>query len=529
MSFLDVFAQNETIKVTIVEAQPIWKYTAVDTTFVTIPNQIYWTKYSSLSSGIIERKGNNIFLLSSSTEAKSGKDYGFILDKIDIKTGKNLWTHHNTPYNKGEQDFYHQIDFTKNGNIELFGILQEGKKKKSVRKILDANSGKLLKLKVTQDTIYSGLPIRHYRQFVLYPDSLYLSALQIGEYLVTNPPYKFIDYGVTFKTANKDLNFLYTKRHLYDFDSLNIFAIDQPSFVQRLNSKTIVSLAYRDRIESFDNKGTKIIWSDISDPFNIKITQIKDLTNLIPGTKESFFNQNFETFGNTVLLSHRYYNFDEKKNSCYILWLDSIGNIKTYIPIPKHKTMNYEYARPIYANEKFAYVLGVPSSTGRVGADILQIVNGVDSVRFISSLTTAVETESFGILMNGLYEDGYFITGGLTKKKGEAAKTAVQIYCFKASDLGIDFKTLVGNEESTSIAKINMYPNPAHDLLNINVVGSDEILQMDCFDMQGKLIYHCHLQGLTQINTSEWNSGLYAYSIRNSIGKLVKSDKVIIF
>jgi hypothetical protein len=75
---------------------------------------------------------------------------------------------------------------------------------------------------------------------------------------------------------------------------------------------------------------------------------------------------------------------------------------------------------------------------------------------------------------------------------------------------------------------VNIYPNPAHEALNVSVAESDEPLQIECFDLQGRAIYRCDFQSFTQINTSDWQRGLYAYTIRDTRGRLVKSDKVII-
>jgi hypothetical protein len=75
---------------------------------------------------------------------------------------------------------------------------------------------------------------------------------------------------------------------------------------------------------------------------------------------------------------------------------------------------------------------------------------------------------------------------------------------------------------------VNIYPNPAHDILNVSVAESDELLNIACYDLQGRAMYHCNFQSFTQINTSDWQRGLYAYTIRDTRGRLVKSGKVIV-
>jgi hypothetical protein len=75
---------------------------------------------------------------------------------------------------------------------------------------------------------------------------------------------------------------------------------------------------------------------------------------------------------------------------------------------------------------------------------------------------------------------------------------------------------------------VNIYPNPAHGVLNVRVAESDGLLNITCYDLQGRAMYHCDFQGFTQINTSDWQRGLYAYTIRDTRGRLVKSGKVIV-
>jgi hypothetical protein len=75
---------------------------------------------------------------------------------------------------------------------------------------------------------------------------------------------------------------------------------------------------------------------------------------------------------------------------------------------------------------------------------------------------------------------------------------------------------------------VKIYPNPAHDLLNINVLEVEDRLQAECYDLQGRLIYQCDFQNTTQINSAAWSRGLYAILIRDEIGRLVKTEKVIL-
>lgn len=53
----------------------------------------------------------------------------------------------------------------------------------------------------------------------------------------------------------------------------------------------------------------------------------------------------------------------------------------------------------------------------------------------------------------------------MQKKTGEELKTSFKIYCFKAQDLGIDFKPSAIKDNEFKISEISIYPNPASDYI----------------------------------------------------------------
>lgn len=73
-----------------------------------------------------------------------------------------------------------------------------------------------------------------------------------------------------------------------------------------------------------------------------------------------------------------------------------------------------------------------------------------------------------------------------------------------------------------------IFPNPAHDLLNISILEVEEELKVECYDLQGRLVYQSNFQNATQINTAAWQRGLYAVVIRDELGRLVKAEKVLL-
>jgi hypothetical protein len=531
LSVYHLHAQNENFDLTFVEATPIWRMTVEDTTFIKSEGQPDWNKRTSLIHGFMKRKNNHFFICTKPLETTLPPDsYGFILDKVDIKTGIRAWTHYNTKFNKGTKDYYSEINFKPNEDVELFGV-ETSKTARSIRKTINNSNGILQDVKISKDTIYEILPKEYYKQYVLQSDSIYLSAIQIGDDVgtVSNPVY---NHGVTFRVANKYLDFLTTKRLFYNYDSLSLFSIYQPSLLIKPNAKTLVSLSYKDRGKSIINQGLKMMWTDISDPYNIKTTQILDFDKLVPAESSgSFLTHRFKTKKNTIFLSHIYPNLDLQKKIAYILWLDSVGKIKTYINIPKYKDHYYTYCDLIYANNNFAYLVSTPSIKGSgIGCDILQIQHGVDTVKFISSLTTTDESELFSVVMNELYEDGYFIIGGYCKKSGFPALGGVKIHCFKASDLGIDFKITATKEKEKTIDKFSIYPNPTTGLIFIKIDGIESQFFIKIYDQIGREIKSIPTNDrYTQIDLSNNQNGIYFVEIvdkfQNRIGKIEKFVK----
>ena len=416
LEFFIIFAQDETAKITFIEAKPLWEHTLCDSTFIPEVGQPGWTKYSSLAPGIIERNGDELYVMAYSEEPHLLDEYGFVLDRLDINTGIKKWSLFNTRFNGSEYDFYHRICVAEDGNLELYGVVNDTSLNIfNISKKIDKQTGKIYKKIISHDTIIKN----SYNKIIYHPfmldDSLYLTAYQLGT--MTNwPEDPQFDYGSNLLLFDSDLKMLSKDRFLFDFDSLTLTSVNQGSMIQKLNERTLLSLAYRDRLKSWDNLGTLMQWIDISDPLDIKIKQVREFKDIIPGSKEHFRAHRFSAFNNTVCLSHYYYNIDIQKYACYILWLDSLGNTKTYIPVPQYQGHMYGLCDMIWANDDFAYLYASPSVTGRAGLDLIRIDHGADTIKYISSLTLPAGERILNFNIHTLYDDGLFVMGGYAKK-----------------------------------------------------------------------------------------------------------------
>ncbi len=516
-------AQNPT-KIEFNEAVPIWHRIMVDTTFIPLVGQPNFNKYNSLSPISIHRHENHIYLMASSKERRTLYDYGFVLDKLDKDTGHLLWSHHNTQYIDGHNDFYHNLYFD-GDKIEMVGVVKEEVELFSSYKALNKQTG-ILDRYTKSSWVLPSFYNRYFNGLVYVNDSLFINTYSVGEQIGSSESY---NYGVNTEVYDRNMTLLNNVRFLFDFENLGPFSIDQPNFTRRLNKNTLVSLAYKDRFDSWDNLGTKMMWVDISDPFKIDNFRLKDYTDLVPGTKETFLNQRFIALNNTIFLSHRYPNFDIQQNVNYLLWLDSIGEIKTFIPVVHHNNHFYTRTHIIHANDDYAYLLADPSSTGRYGYDILKIYNGVDTVSFVSSITTKKNDEEFGAQINAVFEDDYLIFGGFTRYSGERPNTYTGFHCFKASDLGMTFGPVNTNDVIKKYSDFKIYPNPTANTLYLKLDHFTEGAKLLVYNMNGQVVVSDYIkENYNAIDVSNLHVGMYYLKVIDGKGEQIGEVKKIV-
>ncbi|MBI3519244.1 MAG: multicopper oxidase domain-containing protein [Bacteroidetes bacterium] len=85
------------------------------------------------------------------------------------------------------------------------------------------------------------------------------------------------------------------------------------------------------------------------------------------------------------------------------------------------------------------------------------------------------------------------------------------------------------NELNLNNASINVYPNPAHDKLNvfINSEGNYEPFDLLVFDALGKIVHKENLiQSNSQINTSGWSKGIYFIEVSQN-NKSIHSKLIV--
>ena len=90
----------------------------------------------------------------------------------------------------------------------------------------------------------------------------------------------------------------------------------------------------------------------------------------------------------------------------------------------------------------------------------------------------------------------------------------------------IDGKTLHGVEELEHTSSIvNLYPNPASNMLNVSISENTEIIQTCIFDLTGRRVWQ---SGFTkQIPVGNFNDGLYFISLTTAQGQVITQKFII--
>ena len=102
------------------------------------------------------------------------------------------------------------------------------------------------------------------------------------------------------------------------------------------------------------------------------------------------------------------------------------------------------------------------------------------------------------------------------------------------ASVGEGWKAIISceSESSENINKvslrdrINIYPNPAHEFININIQDNDSEFELKLFDLAGRLIYSRKIISQEHINTLDFDKGVYLIQIESK--NIIYQQKIII-
>lgn len=88
--------------------------------------------------------------------------------------------------------------------------------------------------------------------------------------------------------------------------------------------------------------------------------------------------------------------------------------------------------------------------------------------------------------------------------------------------------TLVAIENAELFSEINLYPNPAHDILNVDIPATYAVLNVNLYDVTGKLLRNNpDATGKLTYDVSNLATGTYYLQIMNPKTQQVKTFKLV--
>lgn len=85
--------------------------------------------------------------------------------------------------------------------------------------------------------------------------------------------------------------------------------------------------------------------------------------------------------------------------------------------------------------------------------------------------------------------------------------------------------SVVGIDENQTKYKINVFPNPTSDLINIDVTSNDEYLQVQLFDINGKVLFSKSFKENAALKMSAFSAGTYFLKISHD-NQLINSFNI---
>lgn len=157
-----------------------------------------------------------------------------------------------------------------------------------------------------------------------------------------------------------------------------------------------------------------------------------------------------------------------------------------------------------------------------------------------STRTTGVSVSGYG----GIHRVGFIVIDDIDGIRGDNENKTVNILLeditiadgqgnrFKVKGASTSFELIRNNREDepeTAAANIQIYPNPASDLLNIHANGNDILEQIDIFNMAGQLVSSVKVknENRKEIDLSSFNDGLYIAKVISFKGSSTTKFKVV--
>jgi hypothetical protein len=115
------------------------------------------------------------------------------------------------------------------------------------------------------------------------------------------------------------------------------------------------------------------------------------------------------------------------------------------------------------------------------------------------------------------------------KRAGSAAQTACEVFSYgevedytvNITPAKMDLPANENNDEDVSLPQLNLYPNPATDVLHLDLKGFEGRVNTQVFDLTGKLMQAQITEegSQSQLDIQSLSQGLYILRITDEGGK----------
>lgn len=462
-----------------------------------------------------------------------GAFHGNMINKIDLNTGKMMWTRalNNDNYLL-DQEFFPSLFYDRSSNdVVLQGFKKIAKLQNtwilrkqpslssSIR--LDYDFGTIKSHTVNENMADTMLWSVIFGNFIQSASNHYYYVERMADW----EKFNYTMYGIE---PNQQLisspNLTFTKPNIgtyyYNAGIENI--LRGPDLNDNLYS--LILNNYTGKNDSISASFIKFKINESGSLENTKLDvmyekELKDYF-FLPETPFGFIIRHLIT-DDAVYISGGYLDTLDYKIKVWILGLDSLGNEKFYI-----KTLTFD-------GNFFPFGI---SFVGKKNDKVYLIVNGDDynESKILMSIDdngqmkqhTIYKSEDPNTFIEGSY--GYFTENDELVLSVRTYKKYFHVVCYDVKDFNIDFSNAV-DDDSDGKEKYDIYPNPAIDYITIHskirdYQGSTVVLT-DTYGSKIKSQIMTDVQ--SQIDISNLPVGMYFVSVISANGKAITTSKII--
>jgi len=505
-----------------------WDYFSIDTNYIKNELNFHVTKYSTVFDSQLFKFKDHIYLYQFSS---SPLDYiwynGYLLHKLDFKTGKLEWLSHRNTNNKNyELSKFSQIGFdnnhfiTSDGNIGI--ITKVAKDTFTVNDavsiyyfadltecIIDNNTGKTISLIKGNNRSKTRKSINWAQNQIYIRDEHDYCQLTYN-YEVENDT---TIEKANFYNINEDmtLDTSAVQKIVYNTNLPSLEALyDKANYYNtQLNKDTILLINYvfYPNDLAYNPEKATLRWIDISDRDAIKEVHKLDIKPYYILPDRNYYKEQptVQTLDNNIIVSQRI--FADKSNpfkgTYWVLWLDAKGNTRSSVRKLQVGTKVYELIYPYTVRGERLYLMGEYTDGNTKGIDLVEIHAGTNEVRTTTNLINYPHLNNSRRIASdaAIWIDEEYSAFGFTMYKDTTRLTSDYFYYIgvRNQDLGIASSV----HDVAQTIDCTIYPNPTVDQVTITF-GSAYTGTLRLHDVHGQSV----IQPITLKDTDHFDLSL---------------------